>query len=60
MNLVYGGNLEGLKRNELCSSATSLDLELDSRVRVLVLVFSVSSRKLLNLLVCRMRLMIVK
>lgn len=60
MTLVHGRNLEGLKWNELSSSVASLGLELDSGVRLSVLVLSVFSRKLLNLLVCRMRLMVVK
>lgn len=58
MTLVHGRNLEGLKWNELSSSVASLGLELDSGVRLSVLVLSVFSRKLL--LVCRMRLMVVK
>lgn len=51
MTLVHGRNLEGLKWNELSSSVASLGLELDSGVRLSVLVLSVFSRKLLNLLV---------
>jgi hypothetical protein len=38
MILLHGGNLVECKWDELCSSVASLDLELDSGVRLLVLV----------------------